>query len=64
MQTGPMKHLVARKFSLGWVIFGNSRSRGLDNVTTTVLNIKNINPADLSDFWTTKSMGVQIDPCV
>ena len=42
----------------------HSTSLGLDNVTTTVLNIKNINPVDLSDFWTTESMGVQIDPCV
>ena len=67
MHTGPMKqveHLVARKFPLGWVIFGNSTSRDLDNVTITVLQVKKINPVDLSDFWTTESMGVQIDPCV
>ena len=67
MHTGPMKqveHLVARKSPLGWVIFGNSTSRDLDNVTTTVLHVKKINPVDLSDFWTTESMGVQIDPCV
>ena len=65
MHTGPMKqveHLVARKSPLGWVIFGNSTSRDLDNVTTTVLHVKKINPVDLSDFWTTESMGVQIDP--
>ena len=67
MHTGPMKqveHLVARKSPLGWVIFGNSTTRELDNVTTTVLHVKNINPVDLSDFWTTESMGVQVDPCV
>ena len=59
MHTGPMKqveHLVARKSPLGWVIFGNSTTRELDNVTTTVLHVKNINPVDLSDFWVLKSI--------
>ncbi len=66
MHTGQMQqvdHLVARKSPLGWVIFG-STSGGLNNVTTKVLHVKTGIPVDLSDFWTTESMGVQVDPCV
>jgi hypothetical protein len=33
-------------------------------VTTTVLHVKVTSPVDLSDFWTTEAMGVQVDPCV
>ena len=45
------------------MIFG-STSGDLNNVTSTVLHVKNVSPVDLSDFWTTESMGVQVDPCV
>jgi hypothetical protein len=33
-------------------------------VTTTVLHVKVTSPVDLSDFWTTEAMGVQVDPCI
>jgi hypothetical protein len=62
-QTREVNHLVARKSPLGWVIFG-STSSDLRNVTTTVLHVKVTSPVDLSDFWTTETMGVQVDPCV
>ena len=62
-QTREVNHMVARKFPLGWVIFG-STSGDLSNVTTTVLHVKVTSPVDLSDFWTTEAMGVQVDPCV
>ena len=62
-QTREVNHMVARKSRLGWVIFG-STSGDLSNVTTTVLHVKVISPVDLSDFWTTEAMGVQVDPCV
>ena len=66
MHTGQMQQvdpLVARKSPLGWVIFG-STSGTLNNVTTTVPCVKNVSPVDLSDFWTTELMGVQVDPWV
>ena len=62
-QTREVNHLVARKSPLGWVIFG-STSGDLRNVTTTVLHVKVTSPVDLSEFWTTEAMGVQVDPCI
>ena len=62
-QTRQVDHLVARESPLGWVIFGSTPG-DLSNVTTTVLHVKTTSPVDLSDFWTTEGMGVQVDPCV
>lgn len=52
--------LVARKSPLGWVIFGNPK-RSMDRMN--VLHVKLASPIDLTDFWTSESMGVQSSSC-
>ena len=65
MHTGPTKqseHLVARKSPLGWVVFGSATGES-GSTTSTLLHVKYATPVDLSDFWTTKAMGVEVKPC-
>ena len=65
MHTGQTKqadHLVARRSPLGWVIFGSTTGE-LSNTITTVLHVKYTAPVDLSDFWKTETMGVEVKPC-
>ena len=66
MHTGLTKHanhLVARKSPLGWVIFGSAQG-DVSARTASVFHVRFSTPVDLTDFWTTESMGVQVDPCV
>ena len=35
----------------------------LSNTITTVLHVKYTAPVDLSDFWKTETMGVEVKPC-
>ena len=58
-QTG---QLVARKTPLGWVVFGGSS----DDTQTKghVYHVRVAAPVEMSDFWKTKAMGVEVKPCV
>ena len=60
-ETKEVNHLIARKSPLGWVVFG-----GEDEETpnaSAILHVKYASPIDLTDFWTTKSMGVAVKSC-
>ncbi|XP_077981413.1 uncharacterized protein LOC144436486 [Glandiceps talaboti] len=54
-------NLVARRSPLGWVIFGASTGEQPQNCQ--VLHIKLAAPVDLTDFWTTETMGVTVKSC-
>ena len=60
-QTIEVGNLVARESPLGWVVFGTtSEERGRIN---RVMHVKLAMPVDMTDFWSTESMGVSIKPC-
>jgi hypothetical protein len=61
-ETKQADHLVARRSPLGWIIFGSTTGE-LNNTITTVLHVKYTAPADLSDFWNTETMGVEVKSC-
>ena len=66
VHTGPTRqgdHLVARKTPLDWVIFGGSPGN-MPATSHEVLHVKFSEPVDLTDFWRTESIGVQVRPCV
>ena len=56
-------YIVARKSSLGWVLFG-SKPECSTSETTRVLFASEKTSVDLTEFWTTESMGVEVKPCV
>ena len=65
LHTGETKEagsLVARQSPLGWVVFGATSDERLENVSQ-VFHVKCSNPIDMSDFWTTESMGVEGKMC-
>lgn len=65
MHTGEKRqagHLVARNSPLGWVVFGTST--GGFNEVNQILHVTYAMPSDLSDFWTTETMGVAVTPCL
>ena len=47
---------------LGWVIFGISQ--GSESQVNIVYQLKFSSPLDITDFWKTESMGVDVRPCV
>ena len=49
--------LVARRSPLGWVIFGSNSDDTLLEAEQ-VLYVRLFKPVDLTEFWTTESMGV------
>ena len=60
---GPTRHkgsLIARQSPLGWVIFGAISEQHMSK--SMVMNVMLANPVDMTDFWTTESMGVCHDP--
>ena len=64
LHTGETKqaaNLVARHSPLGWVVFG-ATPRGHAHVHH-VLNVKIAVPVDMTDFWSTESMGVAVKAC-
>lgn len=61
-QTRQAGQLVARRTPLGWVVFGGSP--GDDQTANRILLVKYAMPVDLSDFWKTETMGVEVKPCV
>ena len=61
-ETRQVDHLLARKSPLGWVVFGGNTEQISD--VTSILHVKYASPIDLTDFWTTETMGVAVKPCV
>ena len=53
--------MIARNSPLGWVVFGSPP--GETSGKYKVFNIKFARPVDLTDFWTTESMGVDVKSC-
>ena len=53
--------MIARNSPLGWVVFGSPP--GETSGKYKVFNIKFATPVDLTDFWTTESMGVEVKSC-
>lgn len=54
--------LIAKNSPLGWVVFGSPP--GEANGKYKVFNIKSATPVDLTDFWSTESMGVEVKSCL
>ena len=61
-QTRQAGELVARQTPLGWVVFGGSAENVQPSIR--ILFVKYATPVDLTDFWKTETMGVQVKPCV
>ena len=57
-QTG---YLVARNSPLGWVVFGSAP--GETDRIHKIFHVKYAVPVDLTNFWTTESMGVEVQQC-
>jgi hypothetical protein len=60
-ETRESGNLVARHSPLGWVIFGATPGEQLR--TSRVNHVAFAAPVDMSEFWSTESMGVSIKPC-
>ena len=64
LHTGETKEsgtLVARRSPLGWIVFGATSER-CESVNQ-VFHVKCSTPIDMTDFWTTESMGVEGKMC-
>ena len=59
-ETREAANLILRQFPLGWVIFG-ATPRKLEQVNR-VFSVKVPTPIDMTDFWTTETMGVAAKP--
>jgi len=59
MHTG---QLVARKTPLGWVVFGGPS--GETQVNGHVCHARLATPVDVSDFWKTEAVEVEVKPCI
>ena len=60
-ETKEAGNMIARHTPLGWVIFGATPSQKLEECQ--VYHVKLETPVDLTNFWTTESMGVSVNPC-
>jgi hypothetical protein len=60
-ETKESGNLVARHSPLGWVIFVATPSQQLG--TSRVNHVKFAMPVDMTEFWSTESMGVSVKPC-
>lgn len=54
--------LVLRKGPLGWVVFGVKEESSAEE-HKQVMHVRVANPVDITEFWSTESMGVTIQPC-
>ena len=61
-QTRQTGQLVARKTPLGWVVFGGPLGETL--VNGRVCHVRLATPVDVSDFWKTEAMRVEVKPCI
>ena len=60
-ETREAANLIARQSPLGWVIFG--ATPGKHEQLNRVFRVKVHTPIDMTDFWTTETMGVAAKPC-
>ncbi|XP_068742503.1 uncharacterized protein [Montipora capricornis] len=60
-ETREAGNVVARHSPLCWVVFGAVPGKQLE--ASHVYHIKLETPVDMTDFWTTESMGVSVKPC-
>lgn len=60
-ETRQIGNLVARHSPLGWLVFGATPSNKQEKVK--VLFVRSSTPVDMSEFWSTESMGVEVKPC-
>ena len=60
-ETREAANLIARQSPIGWVVFG--ATPGKHAQVSRVLNVKVPTPVDITDFWTTETMGVAARPC-
>ncbi|XP_068723496.1 uncharacterized protein [Montipora capricornis] len=60
-ETREAANLIARQSPLGWVIFG--ATSGKHEQVNRVFSVKVPTPIDMTDFWTTETMGVAAKPC-
>ena len=61
-QTRQAGELVAQQTPLGWVVFRGPS--GNIQPASHILLVKYTMPVDLSDFWRTESMSVEVNPSV
>ncbi|PFX19266.1 hypothetical protein AWC38_SpisGene16336 [Stylophora pistillata] len=61
-ETRHVDHLLSRNSPLGWVVFGGELEETSD--VTRKLHVKFAFPVDLSHFWETEAMGMEIKPCI
>ena len=61
-QTRQAGELVATQTPLEWVVFEGSP--GNVQPSSRILFVKYATPVDLTDFWKTETMRVQVKPCV
>ncbi len=61
-ETKQVDHLMARQSPLEWVIF--DAKPGETCYSTSILHVKYATPVDISPFWTTEAMGVNVKPCI
>lgn len=54
--------LVARNTPLGWVVFGGSSDDS--EPISAIYHVSFAAPVELSQFWRTETMGVEVKPCV
>lgn len=59
--TRQVEHLLMRNCLLGWVVFGGNPTATSD--VTRILHTRFATPVELSNFWTTETMGVMLKPC-
>ena len=60
-ETREAGNVVAHHSPLGWVVFGAAPGKQLE--ASYVNHIKLETPVDMTDVWTTESMGVSLKPC-
>ena len=60
-ETGEAINPIARQSPLGWVISG--ATHGKHQQVNRVFSVKVPTPIDMTDFWTTETMGVAAKPC-
>ena len=61
-KTKEVQNLVAKNSTLEWVIFGISPNS--ESQVYKVYHVKFPSPVDITDFWKTGAVGVDVRPCV
>ena len=60
-ETREAANLIARQSPLDWVVFGATPGKHVQ--VSRVFNVNVPTPIDMTDFWTTVTMGVAVKPC-